>query len=371
MPDIGVITFLHNDNYGSTLQAWSLQRALTGLGFSVEHLDYRPDTREKVRNMVLSGNSPGLLLDSLRRRRVRAAERGAAEKAEAFRRFQREELRLRGPLKSQAALRQAAGEERLLLCGSDQVWSPEWLNPAYFLNFARPGQKKIAYACSLGVSTLPGGRKRRLMSRLMEGFQAISVREEEGARILRTIAPAVKVSVMPDPVFLTPRDEWLRLARQPEQAGGLVCYLMGEREDAWQRAAGLSRELGKDITVIPVGALSYAQPWNQAAGLDPRDWLGLLGGAEHICTDSFHGAAFALLLGIPVTILRRYREDQPNSKNSRIDQLLRWVGREGAETVWPCGEVDARVAEARQRGLTWLKEAIQAAAQPGPAAEAR
>ena len=32
MARIGVMTFLHNENYGSTLQAWALQKTLTDLG---------------------------------------------------------------------------------------------------------------------------------------------------------------------------------------------------------------------------------------------------------------------------------------------------------------------------------------------------
>ena len=58
---VGVLTFLHNDNYGSALQAYALQRALTALGAEAEHLDYRPSRREKLRNLLTSGNSPRLI----------------------------------------------------------------------------------------------------------------------------------------------------------------------------------------------------------------------------------------------------------------------------------------------------------------------
>ena len=43
---VGVITFLHNENYGSTLQAWALQKALNSLGCEAEHIDYRPSREE-------------------------------------------------------------------------------------------------------------------------------------------------------------------------------------------------------------------------------------------------------------------------------------------------------------------------------------
>ena len=38
MKRVGIITFLHNDNYGSSLQAYALQRAVRELGFEAEHI---------------------------------------------------------------------------------------------------------------------------------------------------------------------------------------------------------------------------------------------------------------------------------------------------------------------------------------------
>lgn len=55
---VGILTFLHNDNYGSTLQAYALQRTLRKMGAVVEHLDYTPSPLEKVKNLIRSGNSP-------------------------------------------------------------------------------------------------------------------------------------------------------------------------------------------------------------------------------------------------------------------------------------------------------------------------
>ena len=43
MAGAGIITFLHNNNFGSALQAYALQRTIRELGLECEHLDYRPD----------------------------------------------------------------------------------------------------------------------------------------------------------------------------------------------------------------------------------------------------------------------------------------------------------------------------------------
>ena len=72
MSRVGILTFLHNDNYGSALQAYALQRVIRELGHECAHLDYAPDRNEKIRNLLRSGNSPKLILDGLRKRSVRA-----------------------------------------------------------------------------------------------------------------------------------------------------------------------------------------------------------------------------------------------------------------------------------------------------------
>ena len=66
MTRIGIMTFLHNENCGSSLQAFALQRTLQSLGYEPLGLDYRPDRAEQVRNLLRSGNSPAVVLDSLR-----------------------------------------------------------------------------------------------------------------------------------------------------------------------------------------------------------------------------------------------------------------------------------------------------------------
>ena len=94
MARVGIITFLHNDNYGSSLQAYALQRTIRDMGHDCEHLDYRPDSAEKIRNMLASGNDLKLILDGLRKRSVRAGQQGARDKRSAIPAFYRNTMRL-------------------------------------------------------------------------------------------------------------------------------------------------------------------------------------------------------------------------------------------------------------------------------------
>lgn len=179
MARIGIMTFLHNDNYGSILQAWALQNAVRSLGYDAEHIDYVPSQTEKMKNLLCSGNSPRLILDGMKKR---SASRGLNEGFDEFRQTQ---MILSPICRDQSALAHQALSYDALICGSDQIWSPTWLNPAYFLNFTK--KPKVAYAPSLGVSTMTDSAKGRKIAALIRGFAAISVREEEGAALLQSL----------------------------------------------------------------------------------------------------------------------------------------------------------------------------------------
>ncbi len=91
--------------------------------------------------------------------------------------------------------------------------------------------------------------------------------------------------------------------------------------------------------------------------------MGLIAHAAAMVTDSFHGAAFAYLLGTSVTVMRRYNDQDPASRNSRIDQLHRNLGITQGET--PTAEA---LEALRQRGLTWLRDALAQAGAEVPQA---
>ena len=354
MTRVGIMTFLHNDNYGSILQALALQTALREMGYQAEHIDYRPSCVEKALNLLRSGNSPALVLEGMRKRGVRSY--GATNALHE--RFLRERLTLSEPCRDHAALKRAAGRYDVMMCGSDQIWSPVWLNPAYFLDFA--DKPRIAYAASLGVKEMPSAAKQRRIARLAKPFAVVSVREKEGAALLERLTGTSPV-VMPDPVVLRTREQWQAIAREPEQRTPyLLCYFIGNQEAYWQQVEALSRRLGVPALVVPKTAEAYQSGLALKEDAAPDDWLGLLNGAAYIITDSFHASAFACILNKPFTVLRRYREGDPENKNSRVDQLLRTL--ELTDTANPDWEhVNEKLAFERERGLAWLKRAIEGA----------
>jgi len=343
MSSVGVMTFLHNDNYGSSLQAYALQRVIRELGHGCEHIDYRPDQTEKVRNLLESGNSPKLILDGIRKREVKSGQAGARQKSDAIPEFYSRRMKLTPLCRNARELNERSKKYDILLCGSDQIWNPVWLNPAYFLTFAE--KRKVAYAASLGVRELPKEQKIRKICRWTEDFEAISVREEEGAELMQKMT-GKRPEVMPDPVCLLSAQEWNEIAAEPPEGDPyLLCYFIGENERYWEKVRQLQKETGLRAVVMPVTAESYRSGFERLDGAGPEGFLGAIRHAACFCTDSFHGLAFGTIFGVHTEVLRRYNDSDPESKNSRVDHFLRLTKEKGTE-------------ELRKQGRNWLERVL-------------
>ena len=75
------------------------------------------------------------------------------------------------------------------IMGSDQLWNygiSKNFGKSYYLDFVKPGKKKIAYATSFGhAKDFAPLDERKIISNLMKDFDAISVREADGVKICR------------------------------------------------------------------------------------------------------------------------------------------------------------------------------------------
>ena len=71
MSKIAKLTWLHNGNYGSILQAVALQKVLRDNGFNVTDIDYKANMKTKLINYLTNRNSPDLFLGKLQEAKCR------------------------------------------------------------------------------------------------------------------------------------------------------------------------------------------------------------------------------------------------------------------------------------------------------------
>ena len=98
------------------------------------------------------------------------------------------------------------------ITGSDQVWNPNYLygSSIYFLAFA-PKHKRIAFAPSFGVSEIKPEYVERYKEWL-SGMHRLSVREDDGAKIIKRINRKRR-PVLVDPTMLLTKEKWLSIAK--------------------------------------------------------------------------------------------------------------------------------------------------------------
>lgn len=210
------------------------------------------------------------------------------------------------------------------IVGSDQVWNFE-----YFKNFPKDGgyklfllsnipkQKSIAFAPSFGLSYVDNEYK-KIYSRLLKEFKALSVREDDGKEIIDKLTGIKNVDVLIDPTMLLTRNEWNNISKKPKNYKGekyILNYFLG---DTSEERIKVINKYANDHNYKVINLLDKKDPYFVCG---PSEFLWLEEHAELICTDSFHSSVFAIIFDRPFIIFDR---EQANigCMNSRIETLI-------------------------------------------------
>lgn len=216
---IAILTWLHNGNYGTLLQAYALQRFLRREGYDVSNINYKPSTIEKAKNLIKCHNSFSLFKEKFDG--YLSKKQGQPEllcqRNKAFEQFLSKNFNLTKQYSKPNELTELSGKYDAYICGSDQIWSPMLLNPVYYFNFLSENERRYAYACSFGVSEIPS-KKMKIIREYLEKFVEISVREKTGVKIVKTLI-GKNVSMNVDPTLLLEHEEWNELAVNPHING--------------------------------------------------------------------------------------------------------------------------------------------------------
>ena len=347
MARVGILTFHYANNYGAVLQAYGLATAVTALGHSVEVIDYRPLSARRA-----YGRWPRdprkVLPTAMARWRVR--------------RFRQCHLPLsQHPYWTIEDLRHSPPKVDFLVCGSDQVWnvsSFRGFDPAFFFAFLNgDSPRRVSYAATFGY-TDDLGDNRQQISTLLSRFDHLSVRDIKSQDMVGALTGRTAEHVL-DPSFLTDYDPITppRMIKGPY----VVAYCLSDNDLFKAAVRTVRRRLG-----IPV--ISISRPFNEAkvtGSAGPQQWLSLMRHADFVCTNSFHGVCFSLKNRKEFVALPTHRGQ------SRLEDVLETAGLPdrlvhseeeldkaiscpvGYETAAP------RLNEARERSLTFLREALR------------
>ena len=305
MKKIGIMTINDNNNYGNRLQNYAVQEILRKLNVDPYTIENYPQFNSKNHfflNLFLNINFDRYYSKN----RVRS---------DLFKDFNKKIQYYNGiycPFKKYKDL-------EYIICGSDQVWNPFWgKNDATLLKYF-DAKKRISFAASFGESTIPDESKFEFIKELSK-FKYISVREDDGARIIKELVDK-EATVLLDPTMMLSVSEWQKIEKRPISVNDsqkyILTYFLSEPS---RGATNLILKLSEDYKIIDLNN----EDCGFSINIGPQEFLFLFDHSELILTDSFHGCVFSILYDKPFVVYDRM--SQFENMNSRIITLLEKFG---------------------------------------------
>ncbi len=315
---VGVITFHSANNYGAILQTWALQKVLKDYNLETGVINYHPDNIDGLYDpmKLKRGLSRSLLGFKLYIR-----NRKSLIRYKKFQSFRNNKLNLIGDYRTYKELLSAGLKLDAYIVGSDQVWNPTHINgfnPAYYLEFAETGSRKISYAASLGSDYI-APKHRKAMEKALKSFTNISVRERSVETAISELA-GKPVEVVLDPTLLLKREDYDEIkVKSNIKEPYILVYSIEKNPQLISFANKISVALGLPIIQRRPGQglMNQLEPFYTA---DAGEFLGLIESAEYVITNSFHGTVFSVLYGRPFVSMLH------TDTGKRTEDLLKDLG---------------------------------------------
>lgn len=388
MKKIGLSVVIYKDNFGSALQTYATQFAVSKLGYNTECIDttgiqYIIDSKKKRYYIYRVFNKEefkylySFVTSKIRKKNLSPAyAQNTKVRHEQYVNFNNKFLKLSRCVESIDDLSKLSSTYDALIVGSDQLWRPSNIAGEYFtLEFAAPGVKKIAYSTSFGVAKLHKSIQKHAKS-FLSSFDWISVRENSGKIIVKDMIGR-DIPVVCDPTMLLTIEEWREnVSKEPMISGDyILCYIMGDSRVQREYVKQLRKKTGCKVVGLLHGSTYVVgdDEWVDEApyNVGPFEFINLIEHAKYVCTDSFHCCVFSILNNTPFFVFRRDTDNEETSANDRIYTLLSWSGLndrllDGRESIAEqlaktinFEDVNTKVAQRRAESMEFLTNALQ------------
>ena len=327
MKNVGILTWITYENYGTFLQCYALNKTIAKLNYNVDTIQYIP---RKTPNSIITLKSSSVIKYYTKRFFNKFFHKKPApllyetmsERHKNFNIFKSKYIHLTDKLFTASQLFTLNDKYDYFICGSDQIWSPLIFDSHYFLDFVTNKNKKIAYAPSIGTNHIKNIFIKQKIKELINDFNKVSIRENSGKQIIMKLT-GKDVPVVLDPTMLLNSSEWDELSDKnytvPEKY--ILCYFLGYNEEYWKQIKKLSQETNIPLVVLPVYNNDFKRSKYVPQDVGPSQFISLVKNAEFICTDSFHGSIFSILYKKPFAVFSRFTKKDAWNQNSRIDTL--------------------------------------------------
>lgn len=375
---IGLCACYDTYNYGSQLQSYASLVVLQELGCDVSLIKYK----KKISFSLIVNSIPRVLNPSFVRRRIRIYNNRRMEKCNKVysetisnrkcqhQRFIADHFEKYVNISyGYNALKCDATKYQAIVAGSDQLWLPSGMASNFYnLMFVPDKVRKISYATSFGVNSIPWYQHNKTRHYL-ERINWISVREESGRRIVESLTNK-EAQVVIDPTMMLSADKWnANVGDRIITDNYIFCYFLGSSTKHREIVKTFADK--EHLKVVNLAHIDeYVESDNYFENVNnvgPFEFVNLIKYADYIFTDSFHGSVFSILFQKKFIIFNRFRNEDSNSRNGRIDSLTRMFGLEDrryngdVEAIFKCIDYESvlcRLELERSKAREFLTNAL-------------
>lgn len=341
---VGILTLHNAFNFGAYLQAYALQKTITGLGHDVEFisLSHPEGNLRRIRTM-LSKRPKKLAFNFSKYFAFRQAWRSINVNTESYSRTRK--------------------RYDAIVIGSDEVWNIK--NPTFavmpeYFGHGLNSDKIITYAPSSSRTTHADVARNPRLVEGMGNIRHFSARDKNTYEIVEKVAKK-PVTMVLDPTFLVGYEDEV----EDIGIGGkgyVVVYTYYFDPLKIQQTIKFARSRGLKL----VSPCFYNDWCDEVVPCTPFGFLSLIRDAQYVVTDTFHGSIFSILYGKQ---FGAYASDK-----IKVAALLSALGlsdRElgGVEDVGSIldepidyGVVQACIEQKRDVSLNYLRQALATAA---------
>lgn len=306
------ITTMTGMNYGSALQAYSLQQAFRKLGVDSYTIQLRP--RRYLLNFFRKYFFPNDEWNFRTRMWRLKSDIIYSHKSNLIKKFWRENT-FSHYYRSRSHLKKGEGATKVLLAGSDQIWNPAYIpNYLYYLMFANQNSILYSYAVSLATDVINEDAASFYRDRL-KAFSGVSVREQTGKVLLsECIESEIRVDL--DPIFLFEKEYWDSFASDRFKGQKYIfLYVIKPNLELCNTIKQIAAQY--NLLVYYIGDFSAktvgVSDINDAS---VQDFLSLIKNSAAVVTNSFHATAFSILMN------KQFFSYVPPLSGSRIRDVL-------------------------------------------------
>ena len=305
---VGIVTTYGETNYGNKLQNYALKKVLNNYGCKVDTIIRAGGLSKKIKNIAIQ--MPKI-------NRVLLYRKMSSIKREKIAPFSKKYLSTR-LIKGDLTTLNANYDS--YITGSDQVWNPNFAaTDMHFLSFAPP-EKRFSYAASFGISKIPKNQTSYFANHLSK-LEQISVREEDGARIVKELTGQDAVVVL-DPTLLLSGEKWDDLINankiKPIKDDYIFLYFLHQPNQTLKKKID---DFAKKHNYKIYHVMGDTYDKTHQTPTVP-EFLARIRHAKMVFTDSFHGTIFSIIFHVPFAVFNR----QDAKMSSRINTLLKTAG---------------------------------------------